>query len=77
MTDTRHKDGTITRNGVRFGCHCDTANDTEIDFCVIDNDDHWSCTYATLKGGRLRRSQWTCKDWRAMPAAEAKRRGDQ
>jgi hypothetical protein len=81
MTDIEHKDGTVTRKGVRYGCHADCANDQEIDGCVVDEDRHMDCIYGVLASGRLRRSKWTCSEWRKLPKHEQKRRealeGDQ
>ena len=74
MGDEIHEDFTVTRNGKRFGCHCDTSDDDEIDGCVIDTDYASSCLYATLPSGRVRRSKWTCEYWKPMPAKEAERR---
>ncbi len=73
-TDELHDDGTVTRDGKRYGCHCDVNTPSDIDGCVVDEAVHTDCVYATLKSGMARRSKWTCQFWRKMPEIEVTRR---
>lgn len=77
MSDIRHEDGTITRDGVRFGCHRDATDDAEIDGCVIDYGQPEDCLYGRYKTGAARKTQWTCDYWRQLLPKEAERRAKQ
>ena len=64
-TDKFHRDGTITRDGKRYGCHVDAHAGYPIDGCAAMDESPSMCDYGFTKSG-ARRSRWTCKFWRKI-----------
>ena len=70
MTDLKPTDvllpsGRVIRNGAEYGCHCDIADDEDVDGCVIDSNAHEECIFAYIKD-KKRRSRWTCSEWKRV-----------
>lgn len=67
--DIRHPDGTITRQGKRWGCHLELDFGQAPDGCVAMDGDHSHCDFGYLRPRVRRSTRWTCPHWKEITEA--------
>ena len=61
-----HEDGTVTRDGKRYGCSVDLEEGEEPMGCDLTCGHEFDCTFMHLSSGQRWRSMFTCKNWKVI-----------